>query len=188
VATLGAKQAIVQEQDLPPFTVFKDGSFGYVVRYRLVSEDGNRFSHYSPIETVKPNYVFERPANKAIDDFVIVRQGPYINVVWDAVSIKDRISKSLIRKSNQYDLWISWTKGESNGVFIPADRVDGNLQGFIIPLSYLLATGSEVAEEPTRLSVEVYLRATEQSRSNTALLVYKLDNADITVPASPPPN
>lgn len=188
MATRGAKKAIVQEQDLPPFTVFKDGSFGYVVRYRLVSEDGNRFSHYSPIETVRPNYLFERPANKTIGDFVILRQGPYINVVWDAISIKDRISKSLIRKSNQYDLWLRWTKGENNGVFIPADRVDGNLQGFIIPSSYLLDTGSVVTEEPTRLSVEVYLRATEQSRSNTALLVYKLDNQDITVPVGPPPN
>jgi hypothetical protein len=186
MAVRGAKRATVQEQDLPLFTVFKDGTFGYRVRYRIVSEDGNRFSHYSPIETIRPNYIFERPAGKAVGDFVILRQGPYINVLWDAISIKDRVSKTLIRKPNQYDLWLSWNRGENNSIFIPADRVEGTMQGFIIPASYSLADGSTVQNEPTRLSVEVYLRATQQSRANTALLVYKLDNQDITVPLGPP--
>jgi hypothetical protein len=173
------KKALVPESDLPPLTVFKDGSFGYRVRYRVVSEDGNRFSHYSPIITVKPDYVFERPAEKAINNFVIIKQGPYINVVWDAVLVKNTISEALIKKATQYDLWLRWSRGESNASYVPADRVDGTLQGFIIPSSYTLTNGEVVQQTPTSLSVEIYLRATEQSQNNTSLLVYKIENQSI---------
>jgi hypothetical protein len=183
-----AKKALVTETELPPLIVFKDGSFGYRVRYRIVSEDGNRFSHYSPIATVKPNYVFERPDNKTVNDFVIIRQGPYINVIWDAVSVKDRVSGSLIKKASQYDVWLRWSKGEESPIWVPADRAEGTLQGFIIPGFYELSNGSVVQQVPTELSVEVYLRATEQSRSNSNLLVYRLDNQDISVPLGPPAN
>jgi hypothetical protein len=174
-----SKKALVPEQELPPFTVFKDGTFGYRVRYRIVSEDGNRFSHYSPIFTVKPDYAFERPAAKDINDFVIIKQGPYINVVWDAILVKNTISEALIKKATQYDLWLRWSRGESNASYVAADRVDGTLQGFIIPSSYTLTDGTVVQQTPTELSVEIYLRATVQSQSNTALLVYKIENQSI---------
>jgi hypothetical protein len=185
------KTASVPEAQLPPLTVFKDGTFGYRVRYRIVSEDANRFSHYSPVQQVRANYSFQRPTGKGLGDFVIIRQGPYINVVWEAVSVNNNNFSSFIKKSNEYDLWLSWSKGETNNVYIPADRIDGTLQGFIIPSSYQVVSSGTlitVQEEPTRLSVEIYVRATTQSRSNTALLVYKLDNANIEPPESPPAN
>jgi hypothetical protein len=185
------KTASVLESQLPPLTVFKDGTFGYRARYRIVSEDTNRFSHYSPVQQVRANYSFQRPTGKGVGDFVIIRQGPYINVVWEAVSVRNNDLNSFIKKLNQYDLWLSWSKGESNNVYIPADRVDGTLQGFIIPSSYrVVSSGTQITiqEEPTRLSVEIYARATTQSRNNTALLVYKLDNANIQPPESPPAN
>jgi hypothetical protein len=185
------KTASVPEAQLPPLTVFKDGTFGYRVRYRIVSEDANRFSHYSPVQQVRANYSFQRPTGKGLGDFVIIRQGPYINVVWEAVSVNNNNFNSFVKKSNEYDLWLSWSKGETNNVYIPADRVDGTLQGFIIPSSYqVVSSGTRITvqEEPTRLSVEIYVRATTQSRSNTALLVYKLDNANIEPPESPPAN
>jgi hypothetical protein len=189
--SINPKNAFVSEEELPPFTVFKDGTFGYRLRYRIISEDGNRFSHYSPIETVKANYSFERPNGKLINNFAIVRQGPYVNVIWDPVSIINNDSDLLVKKANQYDLWIRWTQGESNGVYQSIDRVDGTIQGFIVPSSYsLLVSGVQtvVNEEPTRLSVEIYIRSTSPSRNSSALLVYKLDNFNIEPPASPPSN
>ena len=191
MVSLLPKTAFVPEAQLPPLTVFKDGTFGYRVRYRIVSEDANRFSHYSPVQQVRANYSFQRPTGKGLGDFVIIRQGPYINVVWEAVSVNNNNFSSFIKKSNEYDLWLSWSKGETNNVYIPADRIDGTLQGFIIPSSYQVVSSGTlitVQEEPTRLSVEIYVRATTQSRSNTALLVYKLDNANIEPPESPPAN
>lgn len=189
VATPPPKTAFVPESNLPSFTVFEDGSFGYRVRYRILSEDSNRFSHYSPVQKVVANYSFERPSEKSLGDFVIIRQGPYVNVVWDAVSVNNDDSNTFIKKANEYDLWISWSQGEQNNVYIPADRVDGTLQGFIIPPSYQTISSGTIInnnDEPTRLSVEIYVRATIQSRNNTALLVYSLENANIEPPAQPP--
>lgn len=185
----GLQKAVVNENELPPLTVFKDGTFGYRLRYRIVSADSNRFSHYSPIFTVRPSYIFERQFNKTISDFVIIRQGPYVNIVWDAVLIKDKVTKALVKKQNQYDVWLRWSKGESNAVYILADTIDGLLQGAIIPNSYQTSTSgtlTTIQEEPTRLSVEIYIRATRPSRSNTALLVYSGSNIDISVPVGPP--
>jgi hypothetical protein len=185
----GPQKAIVNENILPPLTVFKDGTFGYRLRYRIVSADANRFSHYSPIYTVRPSYRFERPFGKSLSDFVTIRQGPYVNVIWDAVSVIEKTNKRLIKSQNQYDLWLRWSKGESNAVWIPADRVDGVLFGVAIPSFYqtsTLGTISTINEEPTRLSVEIYIRATRQSRSNTALLVYSANNINIEPPESPP--
>ncbi len=186
--SVAPKTAILSEDQLPPLTVFGSETFGYRVRYRIISEDGNRFSHYSPIQTVVANYSFARPAGKGLSDFVIIRQGPYVNVVWDAVTITNDDFNNIIKKASQYDLWISWSKGEQNKLWIPADRVEGTLQGFIIPSSYELANGNVIAEAPTELSVEIYIRATSQSRDNTPLLIYSVEDYDISLPESPPSN
>jgi len=187
--TQGPQKAIVNENTLPPLTVFKDGTIGYRLRYRFVSADGNRFSHYSPIYTVRPSYVFERPFGKALGDFAILRQGPYVNIVWPPVSVKERVTQSLIKTENFYDLWVNWSRGESNSVWIPANRVDGVLFAITIPSFYQtsnLGVVSTINEEPTRLSVEIYVRSTRQSRSNTPLLVYSATNVNIEPPLSPP--
>lgn len=185
----GPQKAILGESDLPPLTVFKDGTFGYRLRYRIVSADANRFSHYSPIYTARASYFFERPNNKNADDFVTIRQGPYVNVIWDPVAVKEKATKSLIKIQNQYDVWLRWSKGESNAVWVPVDRVDGVLLGVVIPSFYQtssLGTITTINEEPTRLSVEIYIRATTQSRGNTPFLVYSDSNINIEPPESPP--
>jgi hypothetical protein len=191
MVTLAPKTARLPEIQLPPLTIFKDGTFGYKIRYRIVSEDSNRFSHYSPVHTVVADYSFERPASKAVGDFVILRQGPYVNVVWDAVTVKNNRFNSFVKKENKYDVWLRWSGGENNAVYVLADRVDSTLQGFVIPSSYQLQ-GSvsliDVNEEPTRLSVEIYIRSTTPSRNNSAFLVYRIDNFDIEPPLPPPSN
>lgn len=192
MATSGPKKASLAESKLPSLTVFDDGTVGYNVRYRIVSEDINRFSPYSPVYKVRPNYIFERPNGKSISDASVVRIGPYVNIVWDPISVKDRITQSLIKQESQYDVWISWTKGESEKIWILTDRrIDGNIQGAIVPSSYDLDDGNggttTVQEEPDTLSVEVYVRAITPSRNNTPLLVYELTDQDISVPV-PDPN
>ena len=184
----GAQKAIVPEVDLPPFTVFEDNTFGYRLRYRIVSSDRNRFSPYSSIYTVRPNYVFERPASKPIDEIAAIRIGPYVNIVWDAVSIRDRVTGQLIKRANQYDVWLNWSKGETNAEWVLADRAEGNLQGAVVPSSYTLVDGTVVSDQPTRLGVEVYIRTTAPTRASAALLVYNKLNIDISVPIGPPPN
>lgn len=181
MAISGPLKATVAEEDLPYITVFDDGTAGYTVRYRIVSEDGNRFSHYSPLYRVIPNYVYERPTGKTLSDVEILTAGPYVNVVWDPITIKDRVTGNTIRKALEYDIFLKWGKGETNPdpVWIFEERVEGTAQGFAHPTQYELDDGTVVVSKPNRLSVEVYLRSTNPSRNNTALLVYKLDGETV---------
>lgn len=179
----GPLKARILEQDLPNVTLFNDLAYGYVVRYRIVSEDQNRYSHYSPKYRVIPNYTIERPDGKLIDDLLIISQGPYVNVVWEPISIKDKVSGELIRKAIEYDVWLRWDKADG-GVWIFQERVQGTAQGFVIPETYTLTNGTVVTQKPNNLSAEVYLRTSNPQRTTpnaTAhpLLVYKIDNETI---------
>jgi hypothetical protein len=86
-------------------------------------------------------------------------------------------------------VWLRWDVDETNAVWVLADRVDGNQLGLVIPKSYTLATTPSptvISEEPTRLSVEIYIRANPASRNNSSFLVYKLDNENIEPPLPDP--
>jgi hypothetical protein len=194
MVTTGPQKGFFPEADLPALSLFKDYSFGYEVRYRVVSEDSNTFSHYSPFHTVKPNYIFERPEGRALDEISVARptRSPYVNIAWPSISILDRVSRSLIKVADQYDVWLRWDVDEANANWVKAERVNGNQVGLVLPKSYdLVISGGafvNVASTPTRLSVEIYIRANPQSRGGSSLLVYKLDNEDISDPSQPPPN
>jgi hypothetical protein len=56
---MSAKKVIIEKGDLPPLS--PNGE--YLIRYRIISEDKNRTSHWSPIHTLDSRQVF-----KAIDD------------------------------------------------------------------------------------------------------------------------
>jgi hypothetical protein len=179
------KKTIVPESDLPPVTVFEEG-FGYLVRYRVVSEDGNRTSHYSPNIRVLANYLFERPQGRSIVDFGIVRAGPIITIAWDPIFVRNKFSNSVIKKEKLYDLWIRWSKGESSATWILADPLEGSQQGFFIPSSYTLTDGSAISEEPNTLSVKIFVRSTNPSLNNSDLLVYEKIDENIAPPTPPP--
>lgn len=174
-------KAILPESQLPSITVFEDNTIGYTVRYRITSEDINRFSPYSGTFRVRPNYVFERPAGKTISDVEILTAGPYVNIVWDPITIKDRVSGSTIRKALEYDIFLKWGKGETSPapIWIFEERVEGTAQGFVHPTQYELTDGTVEVSKPNRLSVEIYLRSTNPSRDHAPLLVYKLDDQTV---------
>jgi hypothetical protein len=53
----GIKNIIIKKEDFPPLAMLEDGSYGYFLRYRIVSEDKNRNSHWSPIYTLSATEV-----------------------------------------------------------------------------------------------------------------------------------
>lgn len=175
----GPLKASLPESELPYITVFEDNTFGYLVRYRIVSEDGNRASHYSPFYRVRPNYIFERPPGKTLNSVEVVTVGPYVDVAWDPITIKDKVSGSVIRKALEYDVFLQWSKGETNAVWIYEERVEGTGLTFIHPTQYELEDGTTVVSKPNRLSVEIYLRSINPSRQHSALLIYKLDDETV---------
>jgi uncharacterized protein (DUF736 family) len=181
MAISGQQKAILPELQLPNITVFEDGTFGYSVRYRIVSEDANKFSQYSSIYRVRPNYIFERPQGLAQEALDVSTGGPYVNIQWDAISIKDRISGTLIRTAQEYDIFLQWGQNETNPepVWVFGGSVETTRAGFRYPSSYTLENGNIETATPNSLSVEVFLRSTSPSRDNTSLLVYSVYNQTV---------
>jgi len=49
----GQEKVVVPRDNLPPVSKLSNGSYGYIVRYRILSEDQNRFSHWSPVRELE---------------------------------------------------------------------------------------------------------------------------------------
>ena len=71
----GQEQVRVPKSDLPELSKLANGNYGHIIRYRVVSEDQNRFSHWSPIAQL------EVPAVTQVEGDVGV-SGNIIQTVW----------------------------------------------------------------------------------------------------------
>jgi hypothetical protein len=90
----GQQKVILPSRDLPPLSKLSDDSYGHIVRYRIISEDQNRYSHWSPIR--------ELPAPDVIPvEGSLVINGGIAQLVWG--DEEDRPN---------YDIFISFDGGE----------------------------------------------------------------------------
>jgi hypothetical protein len=171
----GQQKAFLPASQLPPITELGDGTYGYVVRYRIVSEDSNRFSHWSPIYLVRPNYIYERPEGKEFEDFFVNLENSLVSVVWDPVTVKNNLTQEEIGKADEYDIWIRW--GEDNtGNWLLFKTVEGNDISFLVPDFYTITVNNQevrINTRPTELSIEIYVRSSPPSRDAATLLVYR---------------
>lgn len=153
------KKAIVKNADLPSILVEKGG---YFLRYRVVSEDKNRISHWSNALLVDPGYTF------VSGDISINKQTSTVSLVWDPVEIKK--DTFLISKPSEYDLWIKWGKS-GNGDWLYSGRIAGTTTTLNIPTTYFI-NGIDQTEVPNQITVEVYLKGIPVSRDYSFLQVY----------------
>ncbi len=81
VSDSGIKQAKIEAADLPPINTDTEG---YSLRYRIVSEDKNRVSHWSPLHLIQPDYTL-------VPGSINYSSGNQIvNFTWDAITkLKD---------------------------------------------------------------------------------------------------
>jgi hypothetical protein len=153
------KKVKVEQDSLPTLSSLTEK---YDVRYRIVSEDKNRISHWSPIVTIDPQYVY------VSGNISIVSSG-ITTVVWDTVTIK--IGAQVIRQAKDYDVWVKWSKAAGNGDWNYAQRISGNSINLVHPSTYYI-DGVDQEEHPNRVTVEVYLKGEPITRDSTNLLVY----------------
>lgn len=154
------KKVRFKQADLPPVLVTEEG---YVLRYRVVSEDKNRTSHWSPIVTVKPNYTY---VTQNID---FNSSGNLATSVWDAVKIQK--DSNDITTAYEYDVWIRWDRGD-DGDWIYKQVLQGNSISSVQPSTYT-KNGIVQGSAPNKYSIEVYLKGNTASRNSSFLLVYE---------------
>jgi hypothetical protein len=154
------KKARILESRLPAINSVTEG---YEVRYRVISEDKNRTSHWSPIFLVQPEFTY------VPGTIHHTKAGDVSTVAWNSVEIKKGLI--LIKEAMTYDVWVRWDRGDS-GDWQYRSRVDTSSISLITPATY---TKNSVVQgsPPNRLSVEIYLKGFPISRDTNFLRVYQ---------------
>jgi hypothetical protein len=113
VARRPQQKAIVPFQDLPPVVKISDNIYGHFIRYRIVTEDLKKFSHWSPVYAVP----IEQPT---IVDGRVTASNNVIQVTWD-----DEINRPAYDVFIQFKLSINQKSLTSN---VATLRTTGNHQ------------------------------------------------------------
>jgi len=153
------KKVRVEQDNLPTINSTTEK---YDIRYRIVSEDKNRTSHWSPIVTLDPQYIYV-PGN-----ITIVSSG-ITTVAWDTVTVK--IGTQVIRQAKDYDVWVKWSRAAGNGDWNYVQRISGNSINLVHPTTFYI-NGVDQTQAPNRVTVEVYLKGEPITRDSANLLVY----------------
>jgi hypothetical protein len=153
------KKIKIEQDNLPTISSLTEK---YDVRYRIISEDKNRTSHWSPIVAIDPGYVYES------GNISIVSSG-ITTVAWDSVTVK--IGAQTVRQAKDYDVWVKWSKAAGNGDWNYVQRISGNSINLVHPTTFYI-NGVDQASAPNRITVEVYLKGEPITRSSVNLLVY----------------
>jgi hypothetical protein len=154
------KKARILENRLPAINSITEG---YEIRYRVISEDKNRTSHWSPIFLVKPDYAY------VAGTIHHTKAGDVSTVAWNSVEIKK--GTTLIKEAISYDIWVKWDRGDG-GDWEYRSRVDTSSIALITPSTYKIG-GVVQGSAPNKLSVEIYLKGFPLSRDTTFLRVYQ---------------
>lgn len=155
-----SKKLLIPRQDLPDINAFT-GAFD--VRFRLTTEDRNRFSAWSPIFSTVPGFTY------VSGDIDISKSSNHINIIWDAVSVEK--DGNFVLQAQRYDIWIKWSKNGPNGDWIYKERVEGTSVSIIIPSTYTI-DGVDQGDAPNRVTIEIFLRGRPITRDSTILRVY----------------
>lgn len=153
------KQVKISQDNLPTINSITGK---YDVRYRIISEDKNRTSHWSPIINIDPQYTY-------VSGNIFISSSGITTVAWDSVTIK--IGTKTIRQATDYDVWVKWSKADGIGDWVYVERISGSSVSFVEPSTFYI-NGVDQEDAPNRLTVEIYLKGEPITRDSVNLLVY----------------
>lgn len=151
---------------MPKVTISKNNFFEqdvytqkFNVRFRIISDNQNNFSYWSPIFEVDPQFIFIQGNLNVPGSLLMEKHTGYVANIWDGVSIYKEIDSvnTLIDQLTEYDCWIQYTEddGANPSEWIYKERILTTSFNQNIPNSYTDATGTP-GRVPTWLRVEVY--------------------------------
>jgi hypothetical protein len=166
----GLQKSTTLLETLPPLKVIDADTLGYYVRYRVVSEDRNKTSHWSPVYVLTPPYEFRRPSGIPLNGIKFFEtntggSNKVVTLAWDTVDVYnlDNPVDVPVSKALGYDIWIKWGSGSW--------KFEGRQTAPSLTISV-------PTPNPGTLSIEVYARSIDISRDSDhqQLLLYKRDN------------
>jgi hypothetical protein len=138
---------IIKKENLPNINPITES---YSVRYRLTTEDRNRFSYWSPI--------FDIPANISYDTVSgsVTHSGNLITTVWDNVA-----------NVSSYDIWVAWANSTTPTVFNYYGTFSQNMANIFNPSTY------------NRFSINIYVANQDRTQQYSNFLIYQNLNIHI---------
>jgi hypothetical protein len=98
MADEGIKKVTITKEELPALAKLGQNEYGHFLRYRIVSEDKNRFSHWSKI-TPLTLFSAESLPPQVVGELTI--SGSSVTIIWD-----DELNRP------KYDIFVSFDDGE----------------------------------------------------------------------------
>jgi hypothetical protein len=126
-----SKKIVIKKENLPSINVITKK---YNVRYRIITNDRNRISYWSPIYSVDPEYFYETSG-----DVFIEKHTGYSAIIWNPVTIKNNVDGSPVdfREGNfeldQYDVWIRWGTSPTDGEWRYKERISSTSLNLLKP-------------------------------------------------------
>lgn len=115
------KKVVIPKESLPPLN---GDTEKYIVRYRIISEDRNRSSSWSPQYFVSPNEIIVEE-NTGIEQIQII--GSLLSLVWELPSTDT---------TQKYDVFIAWGTSEGSvGLTSYVGTVSGNYINIPVPVT-----------------------------------------------------
>lgn len=129
----------------------------YYIRYRIVSEDKSRISHWSPVQAVRPDFDFITTG-----ELIVEKISSHVQIIWNPVSIE--LDGIIQRRAREYDVWLRWHRNDA-GDWLYEERTEGTSLIIIPPNTYTI-NGVVQGSAPNRLDVEIYLKGSPISRGD----------------------
>jgi hypothetical protein len=141
MADTNVKKVRISSSDLPPFGAVEEG---YTVRYRVVSEDRNRTSAWSPF------YFLPKP-NTLVLDQIFINDPVYITSVGASRSQLNLVWEQQADSNiTQYDVYLKFAAEGQNIADVPwslAGTVTNTILSILVPAS--AETADAVVQIPT---------------------------------------
>lgn len=138
------------------------------LRFRLISEDKNRISSWTPIFSIDPEFIFVRGTGDTLGKINIEKNVGTVSISWDSVSVYKNINGTLthIEESPVYDLWIRWagTSGTHPSDWIYKERLSSTSVSIVVPTTYPDPNSPYGDITPKYLYIEVYRQGKPVSR------------------------
>jgi hypothetical protein len=150
-------KVIIPKDNFPEMDIYTQK---YNVRYRIVSENQNNLSYWSPIFQVDPQIVFWRGTIEIPGYMFLEKLGSsFVTITWDSVSIYKDVDGDLnyIGELPHYDLWIKWAGngGGNPSDWIYKERIASTSVNINIPSAYIDSTGV-TRSSPKYMYAEIY--------------------------------
>lgn len=160
----------------------------YYVRFRVITDDQNKFSYWSPIFSVTPQKQFIQ-GNFSIPGRIIAEKAAnYATIAWDAVGIYKYVDSqyTLIEDLDTYDLWIQFGSNSMTnaGPWIHKERLSTTSVNVIVPsqYSYFDTNGVAQTDIPRQMKIEVHrpVRPITRYSPNRTIFTQDTQHIDLT--------